>query len=182
MGLVETAIIIGTVASAAGAGVSAYGSYQQGKAQRRMAEYNAKVAEANAKVAERDGREIANAQRRRNERILASQRASSAKSGVTGVGTSLIVAADQTMQLELDALETERQGEIQGYNLRQQAKLDRAGGNAAYKAGLWSAGGTLLSGAADVAGGISSYNKVKKPSTPVNMPSTPVKMPLTSTK
>ena len=135
-----------------------------------MAEYNAKVAEANAKVAERDGREIANAQRRRNERILASQRARSAKSGVTGAGTSLIVAADQTMQLELDALETERRAGIQSYNLKQQAKLDRAGGNAAYKSGLWSAGGTLLSGAADVATGIAAYNEAKKPQNEAKKP------------
>ena len=64
MGL-ETATLmyIAIGASVAGAGVSAYSSYQSGKANQRINEYNARVAEQAALDKERDGKIIANATR-----------------------------------------------------------------------------------------------------------------------
>lgn len=158
-----TAVIIaGTIASAVGSGVSAYGSYQQGKAQRRMAERNAKIAESRAAAAARDGRIMSNASRRQSERLKSRQRALYAKSGVTSAGSPLIIQAEQAAQAEMQALDIERNAENQAQAQRQQAELDRMQGKSAYRAGLYGAGSTLLQGAGDVATGIAAYNEAKK--------------------
>lgn len=149
MGL-ETATLmyIAIGASVAGAGVSAYSSYQSGKANQRINEYNARVAEQAALDKERDGKIIANATRANNERIQSRQRALFAKSGVVGgTGSPLMVMAEQAAQLEMGALDAERTASNESSSLRTQAVLDRMAGKAARKAGALNAAGTILSGA-----------------------------------
>lgn len=150
MGL-ETLLIASVAATAIGAGVSAYSSYQSGQATQRLMNYNAKLAEQDAMVRERDGRILSNAQRDQNRRLLARQRALYAKSGVDMTGTPLLVQAEQAGQLEMAALEVERQGSIEAGRARQQATLDRMQGRAASRAGTLNAAGTILQGASSVA-------------------------------
>lgn len=158
-----TIAYIAAATSAVGAGVSAYGQYQQGKSQEKLANYNAQVQEANAANRERDGRAMANAQRRQNEKLKARQRTVSAKSGVTGAGSPLAVAAQQAGEMEMQALDIERNAANAALADRQQATLDRAGGKAAKRGALWAAGATILQGAGDAAGSLSTIKQLKSP-------------------
>ena len=141
-------MIAAMVATAVGSGVSAYSSYQSGKATQRINEYNAKLAEQAALDKERDGKIIANATRANNERIKSRQRALFAKGGVvSGTGSPLMVMAEQAAQLEMGALDAERTATNESSSLRTQAVLDRMAGKAARQAGTLNAVGTVLSGA-----------------------------------
>lgn len=147
MGL-ETLAIAAITASVVGTGVSAYGQYQQGKAQKALNDRNAAVSDQAALDRERDSRIIANAQRDRNRRLLAKQRAMLAKSGVIAdTGSPLALQAQQSGELELAALDAERSGKVEGAQLREQAVLDRMAGRAARRAGNLGAASTILSGA-----------------------------------
>lgn len=138
--------------SVVGTGVSAYNQRQAGKAQDRMAQYNAQNREIEAQTAERDGRILANAQRAQNARLLARQRVLYAKSGVTMAGTPLLVQAETAMELEREALEVERNANIEASRQRRAAVLDRMEGKSARRAGNIGAVGTILSGASQAAG------------------------------
>ena len=67
--------------SAAGTGMSMFGQLEQGKSDKRMAEFNARQQEAEAANVELESKEATRRGRRENERILGSQRAAAAKSG-----------------------------------------------------------------------------------------------------
>ena len=149
------------VAIMAGTGATAYGQYQQGKSQEKLAKYNAQVQEANAANKARDGRAMANAQRRKNEQLKARQRTLSAKSGVTGAGSPLAVAAQQAGEMEMQALDIERNAANAALADRQQATMDRASGKAAKRGALWAAGGTILSGVGSSASSFSSMKQLK---------------------
>lgn len=151
MGL-EALAIAAITTSVVGTGVSAYNQYQAGKAQNRIAQQNANNEEIEAAAAERDARIFANNQRAQGEKLLARQRALYAKSGVVMEGTPLLVQADTAAELEKEALEIERQGELTGYRRRAQARLDRMQGASAKRAGRYGAIGTILSGAGSAAG------------------------------
>jgi hypothetical protein len=155
---VSWAIIAASV-SAIGAGASAYSQYETGKATQRLNEYNAQIADQNAQVAARDANIQANQIRDRNRRIEASQRAAFAASGVVGeTGSPLMVQVKQAAYLEMGALETERQGNIEAGKQRQQAVIDRMSGKIAAQSGAMNAGATLLQGAGNAAG---AYAKIK---------------------
>ena len=163
-------MVVGTAASIAGAGYSAYSSYQSGKAQERINNYNAKIAEQDAADKQRDGRILANAQRAAGERMMSRQRALYGKSGtVGGVGSPLMVQAEQAGQLEMAALDVQRNANAQAGKLRQQAVADRMAGRAARQAGSLNAAGTLLQGAGNAMGNYAAfkgagtgYSNVKK--------------------
>lgn len=129
---------IGT--SAAGAGIAAYGAYQQGRSAQQQAKataawqrYNAKVAQRNAEyvrqqqVMEEARRkkavefEALQAERRRNE-ILAKQRAIIGATGVTMEGSPLLVAEDTAEQLAL-----EKGNVIENINLESMRKQEAMG-------------------------------------------------------
>mgnify|MGYP006982876099 CR=1 FL=1 len=157
----STALIVAAAATAVGAGVSAYSSYQSGQATKRLMDYNAKLANQDAMVRERDGRILANAQRDQNRRLLAKQRALYGAAGVDMTGTPLLVEAEQAGQLEMAALEVERTASIEAGRYRQQAVIDRMQGKQAAIAGGLNAAGTILQGAGQAAGyaGQASYYK-----------------------
>jgi len=145
----------------AGAGYSAYSSVQQGKATEKLNNYNAQLAEQNANTAQRDASIQANAVRQRNAFLAARQRTAYAKAGVVGdTGSPLTVEAEQAGYLEMGALDTQRTGDIQAANLRQQATLDRMSGKIARTAGNMNATASILQGTASAASiaGRASYN------------------------
>jgi len=153
MAITSTALLIAAMAATAvGAGVSAYSSYQTGKATQRINEYNAQLADQEAADASRDGRILANSQRAANAKIQARQRALFAKGGVVGgTGSPLLVLAEQAGELEMGALEVQRTANAEAGRLKSQAVLDRMAGKAARQAGTLNAGATILSGAGDAA-------------------------------
>lgn len=140
---IETIAIMAIVA---GAGISAYSSYEQGQSQKAISNYNAQVAENEAKQRAQDAQVAANAQRAQNEALKAKQRALFAKAGVVAAGTPLLVQAEQAATLEMSALEIERTGNMDAARLRSQAELDRMQGKSAARAGTMQAAGTVLSG------------------------------------
>lgn len=142
------------VVSAVGTGISAYNQYQQGKAQQSLDNYNASLEDQQAAVTQRDAAVNANRQRYQNRQLQGTQHAAIGASGVVGdVGSPLLVQAKQAAYMELNAQETERQGEVAAYNMRTQAQIDRYSGRVARRAGTMNAVGTLLQGAGNAAAG-----------------------------
>jgi len=158
--------IVGAVA--AGAGVQAYGSYQQGqqaqqqaKAEAAWHQYNASVArkqQAQKEAAEREQTAFETKQHRRQaEQLLSRQRSLIGASGVNIEGSPLLVAEDTAAQLRLEEVNIMKQSQrrLQGLGAYEsQAILDesmasasKAKGAAAGRAGAMSAIGTSLMGA-----------------------------------
>lgn len=153
------AAIAAATLSAIGTGVSAYSSYQSGKAQQAAANYNAKLAENEALAAEQATRAETQRMRTQAKRTSASQRASYAKSGaVISEGTPLITMAEQAGEMELDILNTQRTGYNSAQASRNQAKLYKYTGKQAASAGTIGAGASLLTGSANT---ISQYNMLQ---------------------
>lgn len=91
----------------------------------QAADYNATLAGQNAGVALKDSAIMANLQRVNNQRLMGSQRARIAASGVVGdTGSPLLVQAAQAGFLEMRALETERQGALMATNIANQSSMD----------------------------------------------------------
>ena len=138
--------------------VSAYGSYQQGKAERTQAEANAQIYEAQAKNI-KEAQKITAEQYRSKANVLRGQAVTSAaRGGLKISGTTANSISQSIMQLQMDNsyeqfnLQTKRQ---EAYN---NAALQRYQGKVAYSNGLFKAGSTALSGATDF------YNKYWKSS------------------
>ena len=158
----STALIIAAAATVAAAGVSAYGQQQQAKSQQSILNYNAKLREQEAADAQRDARIRASQQRDANRRFLAKGNAIGATQGVLqSAGSPLEVLADNAAQLELGALETERTGNIQAGQLRQQAVFDRIQGKSARVGANYASAGTILGAASSVAGYSAQYSMYK---------------------
>ena len=147
MGL-EALAVAAIVTSVAGAGVSAYGQYQAGQAQKEMANYNAKLAENEAIAKEQATAAETQRMRSQKERALAAQRAGYAKSGsVITEGTPLLTMAEQAGLMELDILQMQRTGAMSAGASKSEASLSRYSGKQAATGAMLQAGGTLLQGA-----------------------------------
>ncbi len=132
---------------AVGTAVSAYGQYQAGKAQKRAYEYNAAIQEQNARIAREQAEYEARRQESRTRKMLARQRVAYAGSGfVSSAGTALDTLRQTMTEGEMDKMAILYGGDVESVNQRSQAALSRMQGKAAYKAGMFNAAGTLLSG------------------------------------
>ena len=140
------------VVSAVGAGVSYYGSQQQAKATERVAKYNAKVQENEAIQQDMEMREQISRTRRENKRLLASQRAGVAASGIEMTGSPLEVLGANAANLELRAQDMARQSTLGVMRGQTQAKATIWEGNQQAKGIRTQAAGTLLSDAGKIAG------------------------------
>lgn len=156
--LANTALAAGVV----GAGLSAYGMYQSGKAQAAQAEFQAKQANANAKAALEEGR-VAEAQHRRKvAQTIGTQRASLAASGAdisdwnSSAGNIL---GDTAEWGDYDANLIRYNSEMQAWNYQNQGTQYAAQAKQASTAGAIGAGASLLSGASQVAGQWYQYKK-----------------------
>lgn len=148
-----TLLAIAAVASIAAAGVSVYSQQQAAKSQSALLNYNARLRDQEAADAQRDAKIRANQQREANRRFIGSQRAKGGGSGVLqSTGSPLEVLADSAQQLELSALETERTGNIQAGQLRQQAVFDRYSAKSVRRGANYASAGTILGTAGNVAG------------------------------
>lgn len=144
--------------AAASAAASAYGTYQQSKTQKEMANYNAEVAEQQAQDARRRGDEEANKVRKQNAQLAGAQRAAMSAKGLDFSEGSAAEALDQTEffgQYDQNIARTNAAREA--WNARAQkrgyefeAKSIRPGMNA---------GISLLGGASQVAGQWAGYKK-----------------------
>jgi hypothetical protein len=135
------------VISLIGTAVSAYGSYQQGKAQQRAADYNAKVQEAQAIQQDMENRENIRRERRAGKDLMSSQRQKLGASGVViGSGAPPELLGKTAGELELRAQDAARAGRSQFQYGMSEAAMTRWSGKQAASAGLIGAAGTLLQG------------------------------------
>lgn len=94
-------------------------------AQLQAQQNNATALEAQARAKEAEGREVANREREKNARILATQRAKYAKSGVTSAGSPLLVEAESAALLELGVQDVLVESNNEAKNFQYQADLSR---------------------------------------------------------
>lgn len=140
--------------------VSAYSSYQKGKAEDANHKYNASLAESQAKQQEMEAQENARRGWKNAEEQLASVRARLANQGsVANTGAPLAVMGDIAAELELGIDDAYRQAEIQRTNLLQEAKIQRWQGAQSKKAGKLMAVSTLLGTGADLAFKMREYKR-----------------------
>lgn len=151
----------GAIASIAGTAFSAINQMQQGQDQRRWYEYNAAVAERDAEEARRIAEYEAAQTRKEGQKLLSVQRARYASSGVTFEGSPLLLMEETAKEIELDALMTERTGEVTAQKYTTEAALSRMKGSGAKTAGYYGAGSTLLTGAGQAATSYGTYKRLK---------------------
>lgn len=140
----STMIVMGVMA--AGAGVSAYASYEQGQTAKKVSKRNAEAMERSAKNEELESREQSRRERVHNRRSQARQRAMIAKSGVIETGSPLEVMAEDAGRLELRVLDQRRTSRMQQESMKSGASLERFSGRQAARAGSIQAGASLLQG------------------------------------
>ena len=147
------------------ASVGAYGQYQQGKQAQSQAKAQAAWNLYNSKVAKReaDAEAAANLfesrqQKKAAERLKARGRAARGKSGVEAEGSPLLVMEDTAAELAKEAEQTRISGQRRVSALKSQSIFDVSKASAAKsrasgfgKSAIIGAGGTILSGAANVA-------------------------------
>lgn len=149
------------------AGLGAYGSMQQAKAAKQEGEYTAKMLEINAGIADaqaKDALEIGEDQESRHQaevrKLIGEQRVSFAGSGVDiSSGSALDVLEDTSFLGELDratiANNARREAwgfTVQGTDLRNRAKLARAGAANAAAGYTNQAYSHVIGGAATIGG------------------------------
>jgi hypothetical protein len=142
--------------SAVGTAVSAVGAYNQASVQRQVANNNAQVAEWQAQDAQRRGETEAAAVQRRAAAFKSSQRVSLASKGLdlnSGTAADLQDETDFFGQIDTDT--TRNNARKEAWALRAQRANFQA--EAAASRPWMAAGGTLLSGAGQVADRWNSY-------------------------
>lgn len=143
-----------------GAGVSAYGQYEQGQSQKKAANYNAEMDRRAADDALQRGAIDAARIKENTRKLISTQIANSGASGFdSSTGTALDLSVEAKGYGELDALTTINNAQRQASGLEAQSVLDRYQGKASGRAGTMGAAGTLISGAGSAA---SSYYGIKK--------------------
>jgi hypothetical protein len=137
---------------AGGAAMSAGAQRASGKAQQRLAEYNAQVGEVQADDAIARGREDEGRHRVAVRGLIGSQRAALAASGVdVNSGTASEIQEDTARQGELDALTIRLNAAREAWGYKVQAGDSRARGAYARAEGNMQALGTIVSAAGSYA-------------------------------
>lgn len=131
----------------AGTGLQAYGQYQAGAQQKAIDDYNARVKELEARTEEQrsiiESRKQAAAAARKMSELRAGLGASGA---VSSVGTPLEILAEQARESEKENIAIGQEGVMAAQRAREQAKMLKYEGKAAKRAGIISAGTSLLTG------------------------------------
>lgn len=160
-----TGIEVAAAAALVSGVVGAVGAVSQANAEADALSSSADIQEFNAQVAENDAiaaRQSAefeeSRQRRRDKRILASQKAAFGAAGVTAEGSPLTVIQDSAEEGEIDALAIRYSGSIQEARAKSAAAAERASARATRvqakntrSGGLAKAGTSLLTGVSGVA-------------------------------
>jgi len=151
------AAVISIVAAVAGGVMQTVQAKQTARAQEDAANYNAKVAGQQSAIAKDQARYDAEQIRERNRRVISSQRARYAASGITQTGSVLDVKRDSEIQGELEVMNRIYQGDLQAAGSNSQANLFRM--EASQKAssqGLLTAAGAIGT-VSSAAGAASTY-------------------------
>lgn len=144
--------IIALVVTAAGAAMQYKGSMDQAKATKQVAAYNAKTQENEAIQQDMEMREQISRTRRENKRILASQRAGVAASGIELSGSPLEILGANAANLELQNQDMARRGALGVMRGKAQGKATIWEGKSTARGIKTAAYGTALSDAGKIAG------------------------------
>lgn len=138
------------------AAVAAYAQYQQGKSEEEAMEMEAEYREHEGTLIENQAVREADAHRKAVRRLIATQRAKMAASGVDiGSGSPLELFAQTAYDGEMDAQDIIYAGKIGKQTKGMAANMARFRGSQAKIAGKWAAAGTLASGTASAYGSYS---------------------------
>lgn len=131
--------------------VGAASQASQGQAAYDYSAYNASIAEENAKETRAVAAQNESDQATTVRRVISSQRAAAAASGVdVSSGSPLELMSETAASGAYDALKIRYAGSVQAANYESQAALDRLQGQMYRTAGYSRAGATLLGGASRV--------------------------------
>jgi hypothetical protein len=152
------AVWAGIIIAAIGVAVSATAAVQAGQQQEQAARFNRKAAENAALAAQQAAQ--ANAAQRQDQlrRVLASQRANIAASGVSEEGSPLLVEIDSAKQAELQRLTILHQGQQTALGFETRGAYAKLAGRQAAEASYTQAGTSLLSG---VSAGLNTYQQYR---------------------
>lgn len=148
------------ISSFASTAVGVASSISQGQKEKDWADYNAKVMENEAIIARQEAARDAETRRKEGMRLLGSQRAAFAKSGVElGSGSPLDLLEETAAENELAVKTIKYAGEQQARRAISAATAERLKGDAKQTGSYWSAGSTLLTGGLRTAGYGAQTNK-----------------------
>lgn len=139
-------LTIAIIATSVGTGVAAYSQYQQGQAEDEWKQYEAGMLQRQAKEEEAAAAYEAEKKAEESARFKARQRALYAKAGVVGEGTPWKVLGETAKTLKEEEMLILHGGQVRADQLRTKAALSKMEGKAAYRAGMFGAGTSLLSG------------------------------------
>lgn len=159
----EPVTIIAMAAMVAGAGVSMYGQYQEGKAAEKAGEYNARMDEIKAASVAEQASFDARQRAKQNMQDVSKGLVSAAGSGLTlNSGSVTDWEGDMQSAMESDFAAIEHNSELQRFGLFGSANLSRAEGKFARKASYWKMGATALSTAGSLGMGYASFAQAGK--------------------
>ena len=122
--------LVGGVTGIGGAKVAKEGAEQGGILAQLTHEFNAQLDEANADFTAATTKQQVAGARRQGAKELSAQRAAIGASGLTSESFDA-VSQESAMEVERDILAIELMGEVNEFNLRQGAEIERAAGEAA---------------------------------------------------
>lgn len=150
--------IIGMIAMAAAAGVSAKASYDQGQVAKQVGRNNATMAEYAAQDAQKRGEEDAAAIQRKGAALKSAQRVSMATKGLDlSYGTAADLQDQTDFFTQSDAATARTNAGRDAWSMRARGQQAMFEGNAAARNAKLQATGTLLSGAGQVSDKWSTY-------------------------
>lgn len=138
---------------ALGTGIKALSARQAGKGAQNVAEFNAQIAEMKASDAIVRGRETESRHRANTRRLIGSQRAAFAASGVVvddADSTAVNVLADTAQLSEMDALTIRANAAREAWGFRMGAQDQRVRGEIARREGDSRAMGEIIGGAGSI--------------------------------
>jgi hypothetical protein len=147
-------------ATVIGAGITAYGQIQQGKTANMLAQRNAQIMNRNATIAQQNAEFNAKLKEREDSRRRKKQEVESGQGIEIYEGTNLIAFANQEWTDEINAELIRRGGQNEAANLRMQAGVKIAEGQAAKTAGYTAAGGSLMTGIGSAGSSYAAGSKV----------------------
>ena len=137
---------IAAAAAAASAVMGFKGNMAAAKSARQVADYNAKVAENERVILARSKRDQEASLRRNSERLIATQRVTTAASGIQMSGSPMQAVADAYFNTEMDAMRIQYAAQVEDIAKVTEAAMARATGRARSTALQTQAVQSLLSG------------------------------------
>ena len=132
--------------------VGAMAAKENADNQVKLEKYNAKVAEQEAEAKRRAGKAQVDLLQDRKERMLASSRANTAKSGITSAGAPLLVDIESAELSAFDQLTARYNTQVDVNRSLSEANLYKYKASAARRAGRLAVAGAIVGGAAGAAG------------------------------